>query len=184
VGVDHKVIHLKKPVTISLDDNGTVLVLSPKKLSDQSKLLQNFLKIYLMEFYTDCLTACLMQCNSIMAKATHWFFHCSTSLWPERCLLAYWSMYNTFFMYLRTSALLYVSFDSEKCQFGGCMWWLSLHSRKISIFFLLGYFDYTVAFQILLDPYCVVTGWTQLATESNGYFIFQMIIDILGHAIH
>ena len=54
------------------------------------------------------------KCNSITTKATALIFHCSMSLWPERCLLAYHST-----LYGLTSVLLYVPFifaDSEKCQ--------------------------------------------------------------------
>ena len=39
--------------------------------------------------------------NSITAKATG--FHCSTSLWPDRCLLSCCSTYNAFFMDLPVS---------------------------------------------------------------------------------
>ena len=44
--------------------------------------------------------------NSIMAKATGLFFHCSTLLRPERCILAHRSMYNTFFMDLPVSSFV------------------------------------------------------------------------------
>ena len=36
--------------------------------------------------------------NSITAKAMGLIFHCLTLLRPDRCLLAYSSMYNAFFM--------------------------------------------------------------------------------------
>ena len=46
------------------------------------------------------------KCNLIMAKATDLIFHCSTSLRPERCLLAYRSTYNAFFMELPVSSFV------------------------------------------------------------------------------
>ena len=36
--------------------------------------------------------------NSIMAMATGLIFHCLTLLQPDMCLLAYYSIYNAFFM--------------------------------------------------------------------------------------
>jgi len=42
-------------------------------------------------------------------------------------------------------------------------------SKNFCIFHT-GYFDYTVAFQILLDLYWLVTSWMQLAMKRNGYF--------------
>ena len=41
-----------------------------------------------------------------MAKATGLSFHCSTLLRPDRCLLAYRSMYNAFFMDLPVSSFV------------------------------------------------------------------------------
>ena len=47
------------------------------------------------------------KCNLIMAKAMGLiFFHCSMLLQPERCLLAYHSSYNAFFMVLLCVSLL------------------------------------------------------------------------------
>ena len=46
------------------------------------------------------------KCNSIMAKATGLIFHCSTSLQPDRCLLAYHSTCNVFFMDLPVSSFV------------------------------------------------------------------------------
>ena len=43
------------------------------------------------------------KCNLITAKAMGLIFHCSTSLQPDRFLLAYHSMYNAFFMDLPLS---------------------------------------------------------------------------------
>ena len=44
--------------------------------------------------------------NLITAKATGLIFHCSTSLRPKRCLLAYRSTYNAFFMDLPVSSFV------------------------------------------------------------------------------
>ena len=47
--------------------------------------------------------------NSTMSKDTgliFYYFYCSASLWPERCLLAYRSMYNAFFMDLPVSCFV------------------------------------------------------------------------------
>jgi len=35
-----------------------------------------------------------------------------------------------------------------------------------------GYFDYTVGFQILLDPYWVECSWQQSITENFPYFSY------------
>jgi len=101
-------------------------------------------------------------------------FHCLMSLWPDRCLLG---TYNAFFMDLPVlSFVFHSSLPAEKCWFGGCMWWLPLRRRKISVFFIL----VTLIMQLLFK---YVTGWTQLSTKCNGYFVFQMIINILGHVM-
>jgi len=66
------------------------------------------------------------------------FFHYSTLLRPERCLLVYSGTYNAFFMDL----LLCVIFtDNEKCRFGGCMLWFPFIFMKIVSIFHSGYFD-------------------------------------------
>ena len=44
--------------------------------------------------------------NLITATATGLIFHCLTSLCPERCLLAYRSTYNAFFMDLLVSSFV------------------------------------------------------------------------------
>ena len=46
------------------------------------------------------------KCNSVTAKATDLIFHYSALLWPERCLLAYHSTYNAFFMDLPVSSFV------------------------------------------------------------------------------
>ena len=59
--------------------------------------------------------------NLITAKATGLIFHCSTSLQPERCLLAYHSTYNVFFMDLPVSS--FVSHSS----------WLTVKSVDLAV---------------------------------------------------
>ena len=46
------------------------------------------------------------KCNSITANAMGLIFHCSMLLQPERCLLAYHSTYNAFFMDLPVSSFV------------------------------------------------------------------------------
>jgi len=88
---------------------------------------KKLLKNYLTEFFSECLPclpalpACLSVClpsdlcNSTMAKATGLFFHCLTSLQPERCLLPYRYAYNVFFMDLaRPSFVSHSSLLSTK----------------------------------------------------------------------
>jgi len=71
-----------------------------------------FLKNYSTEFSTDWLLACLMPsdwCNSTMVNVWAWFFHCSTSLQPKRCLFPYRCTYNVFFMDLPWPSFVYHS---------------------------------------------------------------------------
>ena len=46
------------------------------------------------------------KCNLITTKTTSLFFHCSTSLRPDRCLLAYHSTCSAFFMDLPVSSFV------------------------------------------------------------------------------
>jgi len=105
---------------------------------------------------------------------------CLTSLQPKRCLLAYYSMYNTFFMNLPVPSFVFHSslLTAKSVKFGGCPWWLPLHDGKFSVFFILA----TLIMQLLFKYFLICMGWTQtqLATKCNGYFAFQMIIDIMG----
>jgi len=97
--------------------------------------------------------------NSTMAKATRLIFHCSTSLQSKRCLLAYCSTYNTFFMDLPVPCFVFhSSLLTAKSVYS-----VFAHDGFLFVtekFRILhtGYFDYTVAFQILLDSYWVVTS--------------------------
>ena len=91
--------------------------------------------------------------NSITTKATAWFFHCSTSLRPERCLLAYHTTHNAFFIDLPVSS--FVSISS----------WLTVKGVDLAVardsfpdfvmeiicIFDSGYFDCRGAFQTVLD---------------------------------
>ena len=43
-----------------------------------------------------------------------------------------------------------------------------------------GCYDCRGALRTVFNPYCCVTGLTQLTTKRNGYFIFQTIINITG----
>ena len=82
-----------------------------KKLPQSLKIY-----IYLMEFSTDWPTDrptdwstnwCLQ--TSITQRLRAWFFYCSMSLQPKRCLLAYHSTSNTFFRDLPESSIVFHS---------------------------------------------------------------------------
>jgi len=87
--------------------------------------------------------------NLLTAKTTGLFFHYSTLLQPERCLVVYCSTYNAFFSELYTSVLLCVPFifaDSERCRFGStCGGFLCL--TEIVYIFHSDYFYYRGAFR-------------------------------------
>ena len=90
------------------------------------------------------------KCNSIMAKATGLIFHCSTS---ERCLLAYCSTYNAFFMDLPVSS--FVSHSSLLTVKGvdlavACNGSLPFVTEIVWIFHT-GYFDCRDTFRTVLD---------------------------------
>ena len=78
-------------------------------------------------------------------------------LWPERCLLAYRSMYNAFFMDLpvsfvsHSSLLTAKSVDLAVARDGFPSKW------KLSVFFLVATLIAEVL-QTVLDLYCCVMG--------------------------
>jgi len=77
------------------------------------------------------------------------FFHCCCNL------LACCSTLRVFLMDLAVSS--FCVFDSKKCQFGGCTWWLL--SNKI-IHFFHSIYVLCWPFQTAVDSYYCVTGWT------------------------
>jgi len=122
-----------------------------------------FKKIYLTEFSTDWLTNCLLAClpaclmpsdqhNSTMARAIRLIFSLFNVVSAQK--VPFGILQYVQYFHVLTSALFCVLFifaDSENVDS------VVLHDsflfvmkNKISVF---GYFDYTVAFQILLDPY-------------------------------
>jgi len=145
--------------------------LGKTKLSDRPKmpstsyyriLLFNGIFYWLIDqltnYVTNCLPACLMSSDHVTQqwlRLCTLFFHCSMSLQPARCLLAYHSTYNTFFMDLpvpsfvfHSSLLTGKSVDSVVARDG----FLFLTEKKFCIF----HTAYLVAFQILLDLYLLV----------------------------
>ena len=135
-----------------------------------------------MEFSTDWLTDSLSdKCNSITTKATSLIFSLFdvASAWEVPFGIP---QYVQCILHGLTSVLFCVPFifvDSEKCRFGNSTRWLPFLMEIVHIFHS-GCFGCRGAFQIVLDLYCCVTGWTQPTTKCNGYFTFQTIIDITG----
>jgi len=117
------------------------------------------------------------QHNSTMAKAMHLNFSLA---WEASFGLPQYVQCMASWTYQSPPLC---SIHSKKCQFGGYTWWLHFVIENCSYIFHTGYFDYTVAFQILLNSYWLVTGQTQLTMKHNGYLTLQMIIDILGCAM-
>ena len=93
--------------------------------------------------------------NLITAKAMGLIFHCSMSLRPDRCLLAYCSTYNAFFMDLPMSSFVsHLSLLTGKgvdlavaCDGFPLKW-------KSSTFFVVA----VLIAEVVLDLYCCETG--------------------------
>jgi len=95
VGENHEVIHL------FLNDNGAVLVRCITKPKQAWNWFDPFQKVatelFLKNLFTDSLPAqwCLQtSVTQQWLRLWAWFFHCSMSLQPERCLLSYRSIYK------------------------------------------------------------------------------------------
>ena len=122
-----------------------------------------------------CLPAqCLL--NSITQQSLTWLFTiwCCSSL---REVSFGTLQYIQCILHGLTSVLLWVPFifsASEKCQFGGCTWWLMMEMVCI---FHGGYFDYGCTFWTVLDSYCCVMGWTYRVADNES-FMAWMINDI------
>jgi len=114
-----------KSVTIFFDDDGAVL--SPNKLSDQPEMLSKscyrifFKKLFKGIFYWLTDRCIQTHITRQWLRLQAWFFCCSTSLLPERCLLPCHCTYNAFFMdlpgpsFVSPSSLL----TMERCRFCG-----------------------------------------------------------------
>jgi len=126
---------------------------------------------------TNCLPAWCLQ-TSVIRKWLRLSVFCFSLFditLAERCLLAYRIMYNAFLpepSFVFHSSLLTVKIVDLVVARDGFLF--------VTPYFSTGYFD---AFKMLLDSYWLVMGWTESATNHNGYFTFQMIIDILRYTM-
>jgi len=112
-----------------------------------NKLLQKFKNFlfngiiyWLTNYVTNCLPAWCRQTRitQLWLRLWAWFFCCSTSLQPERCLLPYRCTCNAFFMDLPRP-----SFVSHSSLFTiHCTWWLLFVMEIVCS----GYFDYKSSF--------------------------------------
>jgi len=85
---------------------------------------------------------------------------------PERCLLAYHSTCNAFFMSLSVPSIVSRLFSA------GGMWWLSFITQIICIFIVAIYFD--CAFWTVVDLYCCVMSWySWKQSVISTYFTFK-----------
>jgi len=122
----------------------------PNKPSDQPKILSKscyeiFLKNFQQNFYwlTDWLPDCLMPSvkhNSITANATSLIILLFNVTSAQDMPFGI-PQYVQCILHRLTSVLICVPFifaDSEKCQCGGCMWWLPcMRNGKSSVFFIV-----------------------------------------------
>jgi len=134
-----------------------------------------------MEFSTDWLTnwltACLIpsdQHNSTMAIRIHvWFFTVRCRFIPRS---AFW--HTAVFLHGLTSALLCVPFifaDSKKSVNS-----VVSHDGFLFVIEKILYFSCWLLWlhSCFSNTSQSILGWMQLETKSNGYFAFQMIIDM------
>jgi len=98
--------------------------------------------------------------NLIMAKAMALIFHCLMLFQPERCLLAYHSMYNIFFMDLPVSSFVFHSSLLIAKTVDLVVAHDVILARVIEIIHIFhsGYLDYRGTFQLGLDSYRCVTS--------------------------
>jgi len=125
--------------------------------------------IYFMEFSTNWLSDAL-SITWQWLKLQTWFFAvwCYFSLKSAFCLLRYVQCI------LHELTSLSVFSHSSLLTVSICMWWLPFVMEIVCTccFYCKG------AFETVVDSYCCVMGWTWLKTKCNGYFTFQIIIDI------
>jgi len=139
--------------------------LGKTKLSDQPEILSKshygifFFKLWhLTEFSIDWLTDWCLQISVTQQwlGLRAWFFCCLTSFQPERCLFA-------------ISLCMQHMLITKSVSFVADTWWL-LFITEIVRNFHSGYFACSNSFQRVVDSYCCIVGWTQLAMKRNGYF--------------
>jgi len=111
--------------------------LGKTKLSGRLEMLLKRFGIFcngVFYWLTNCLPACLSTwyfqicVTQQWLRLRAWFFHCSTSPQPERCLLPYCCTCNPFFMV--PSFVSHSSFFTAKCWFFGRHVMASIHNRN------------------------------------------------------
>jgi len=117
--------------------------------------------------------------NLTIARATSLiFFHYSTWSQPKRCLLPYYCARNATFMELSVPSFVFHS-SLLTTDFVVGTWWFPFITEIVCNSHS-DYFDCRGSFQTVVDLYCCITGWTQLAMATS---LFTYVGEGVGGAM-